>query len=165
MLKTFKHPFVVLAIHENHTQKLFYISEILVIENPRNHFVFLSMVQVQVLDDLRDFQLRMGPCKNDFYIQVQLFLFCNSSQRTETLTGNRWRTTYCKPLGPIIMRGPIKFIQQNSNHICYTISLQVQSMCCAFYQPLQRVKLLKFLSQTGIFFTFLHPILPCRIAY
>ncbi len=77
--------------------------------------------------------LSMGPCKIIFHIQVQLFTVflqpCNPTHRTETGTANRWAVGEGGAGVWLLIAnhldhydGPIRNIEDQSNHIYYTHS-------------------------------------------
>ncbi len=92
--------------------------------------------------------LRMSPCqKYSFTVQVWLFTFL---QPHPWRSANRWETTNSKPHGPIVMSGPFRSRDQQSDHIYYTLLSQVQSFGALFTSL---SKLCKHVGQAKTIFT------------
>jgi hypothetical protein len=100
---------------------------------------------------------------------LAIYSYATPTHKTETGTANRWGTCKSKPPGPISMMGQSKNTDHQSDHIYYTllwrcIELLRLSPATAHTMQLCWAKTI-FLSQTGTFWLFLHPILLCGITF
>jgi hypothetical protein len=102
------------------------------------------------------------PAKLFFTSKFSCLVFCNTTNKIEIGTSNRWGTTKTKPPPPIIMM--VQSETLGSSHIKFiTLFSAGAHRFSAIYRPPQTVQLYSvktmFLSQTSMFLKKIHPIL------
>jgi hypothetical protein len=115
--------------------------------------------------------LSMRPCNEKSFTSTFSDLpFCNPTRKTKTGTSNRWGTTNSKPWGPIIMISQSKTL--GSSQIIFITLFSVGAQCCVAVPFSSNHKLCNYAEpqpfsqpKPAISFTFLHPILMCKITY
>jgi hypothetical protein len=90
-----------------------------------------------MLERIQECSERLWPCPKEFSrscLVIYIF-FCNPSHKTETGRAKRWGTTNNKPLGPIIIMGPIEKNTEWEEVRSYLLTLFSvgAQQCCAFF--------------------------------
>ncbi len=110
--------------------------------------------------------LSMWPAKIFFTSKFSYVLFCNSTNKTETGTANRWGSNH---LDQSLWWANQKHWAAVRSQLLYSFSAGAQRCCCALYQPRQPNPIMLsqnyFPESNRHMLNVIHPIVPCRITY
>ncbi len=73
-------------------------------------------------------------------LSLQLYVFRNPTNNTETRTAYTWGTTNSKPLGPIIVIDQSEILSRSQVQFI-TLFFGGEQLCCAIYRPRQAAQI------------------------